>query len=109
MSNVVNVYGRDIDLDEPLSENDREFLNERQGMPLPPGVKQAMEESDEEYYDDDEDEEEDTSEPDYDTMTNEQLREDLRGRGLSASGSKAELISRLRENDAENQSEGSEE
>jgi SAP domain-containing protein len=36
----------------------------------------------------------------YDDMTNEQLREQLEGRGLEKSGNKAELVARLREDDA---------
>lgn len=36
---------------------------------------------------------------DYSTMTNDQLRAELSGRGLDVTGNKAELIARLEEND----------
>jgi len=37
---------------------------------------------------------------DYEAMTNEQLREELKARDLATSGGKAELVARLREDDA---------
>jgi len=103
VGNMVNVYGRAIDLDEPLSDNDRQFLEERQGMPMPPGVRQAIED-----YDAAEDYDEDEEPDEYDGMTNEELRTELKNRGLSTSGSKSQMISRLEENDAANR-DGSEE
>lgn len=38
---------------------------------------------------------------DYEDASNERLREELRRRGLSTSGNKAELVERLEDNDAE--------
>ena len=40
---------------------------------------------------------------DYEDSSNERLREELRRRGLSTGGNKAELIERLEDNDLENE------
>lgn len=45
---------------------------------------------------------------DYDSMTNDDLREELEDRDLPTSGNKADLIARLRENDAAQANEGPE-
>lgn len=45
-------------------------------------------------------EEVDEEEVDYNTFTNEELRTELARRGLSVDGKKAEMVSRLEENDA---------
>lgn len=52
--------------------------------------------------DTDEDDEEDSEDdvPPYSEWSNEELREQLKGRGLSAGGPKAELVARLEEDDA---------
>lgn len=43
---------------------------------------------------------EDPSDDDYEAMTNEQLREELKSRDLAVTGNKDELVSRLRQDDA---------
>lgn len=78
---------RQIDLTKPLSDEDREYLDTRSRQDL-------IALNDEQFGDSDE------AEDEYSDMTNEALRAELGERELSQSGTKAELIARLREDDA---------
>lgn len=95
---------RDIPMDRPLSESDRKYLEDRGSYPLIDRLDQEFgnisndgEEPEDVFDGDDGD---DGPDPGYEEWTAEELREELRERKLSSTGTKAEMAARLREADA---------
>lgn len=89
---------RDIPMDGPLTAEDRKYMEDR-------GRYAEIERLDNEFgrLDVDENETDEVTEPadEYDAFTNKELQAELEGRGLDSRGNKAEMIARLRENDAQ--------
>lgn len=133
---------REIDLSNPLSDEDRAYLlargreqlvaqidarrgdeeaaklahyvpgsavDEADGVPETPGLAAPNVEAarSAEIVEEDDDVEAGT-EDNYETWTNEQLREELDSRDLQTSGKKKELVARLRADDADTGDEGEE-
>jgi len=117
--------GRNIDLTQPLSDEDRQWLEDRGDYTALRRAAEAAGESDEEPDEadeadedsqdsededsdddsDDDDSEDDESDEDdedavaYEDLTNAQLAELLEARDLPKSGTKAEMVARLIEDD----------
>jgi hypothetical protein len=86
---------RKIDVDGPLSESDREYLHSR-------GQHALVERMDHEYQEP-EPEDGGDGEPDtnYDAWTVKELQDECEERGIPKSGTKPELVARLREHDGQ--------
>jgi len=70
-------------------------------VPAPDNSNIELEDEDEEEEDEEEDDDEETEEEvDYNNMTTDDLRGELSSRNLSVEGRKADLITRLQEDDA---------
>ena len=91
---TANTAGR-TEVPDPLTEDQ---LKPRKVNLTKPQLRGVDDEDDVEDEDEDE-------EMDYSTMTNDELRAELSSRGLSVAGTKADMITRLEENDEEEDEE----
>lgn len=94
--------GKTIDLTQPLSPEDRAWLEERgkfDDLRVADEYAAVATES-EPVGDDDDEDDEDTDSEEYGTWTKAQLQYELGERGLPQSGTKVELVARLEADDA---------
>lgn len=87
---------RQIPMDQPLSDEDRQYLLDRDRRDLIAHIDEMNSPAEA-------DESGDGDGDDYDTWKKDDLVEEATKRELDASGTKAEIIARLREDDAEDE------